>query len=149
MSGEVKQFTRKVIIPTAIRATPALFHVVPDLGAGVMIYILVSERSLFFGLLQRQWRGGRPTHHASQHRKLRRTVVVRRLKGSTDSSHYHDPTLDWVCPGQPRHGHAAAAALPRPRLDQQHGEVLERDELAGLKRLQRDGAKAAHVFVNE
>ena len=114
-----------------------------------MIYILVSERSLFCGLLQRQWRGGRPTHHASQHRKLRRTVVVRRLKGSTDSSHYHDPTLDWVCPGQPRHGHAAAAALPRPRLDQQHGEVLERDELAGLKRLQRDGAKAAYVFVNE
>ena len=47
MSGEVKEFTRKVIIPTAIRATPALFHVVPDLGAGVMIYILVSERSLF------------------------------------------------------------------------------------------------------
>ena len=44
----------------------------------------------------------------------KRTVVVRRLKGSTDSSHY-----------------------------------LERDELAGLKRLQRDGAKAAYVFVNE
>jgi site-specific recombinase XerD len=44
----------------------------------------------------------------------KRTIVVRRLKGSTDSSHY-----------------------------------LERDELAGLKRLQCDGAKSAYVFVNE
>ena len=44
----------------------------------------------------------------------RRTIIVRRLKGSTDSTHY-----------------------------------LERDELAGLKRLQRDGAKSAYVFVNE
>jgi site-specific recombinase XerD len=44
----------------------------------------------------------------------KRTIVVRRLKGSTDSVHY-----------------------------------LERDELAGLKRLQREGAKAAYVFVNE
>ena len=48
----------------------------------------------------------------------KRTIIVRRLKGSTDSSHY-----------------------------------LERDELAGLKRLQRDqqagGIKAAYVFVNE
>lgn len=48
----------------------------------------------------------------------KRTIIVRRLKGSTDSSHY-----------------------------------LERDELAGLKRLQREqhaaGVKAAYVFVNE
>jgi type 1 fimbriae regulatory protein FimB/type 1 fimbriae regulatory protein FimE len=44
----------------------------------------------------------------------KRTIVVRRLKGSTDASHY-----------------------------------LERDELAGLKRLQREGAKSAYVFVNE
>jgi site-specific recombinase XerD len=48
----------------------------------------------------------------------KRTVIVRRLKGSTDSSHY-----------------------------------LERDELAGLKALQRDyatrGIKSAYVFVNE
>ena len=48
----------------------------------------------------------------------KRTIVVRRLKGSTDSSHY-----------------------------------LERDELAGLKALQRDyakrGFKSAYVFVNE
>jgi type 1 fimbriae regulatory protein FimB/type 1 fimbriae regulatory protein FimE len=44
----------------------------------------------------------------------KRTIIVRRLKGSTDSSHY-----------------------------------LERDELAGLKRLQREGAKSAYVFVNE
>lgn len=48
----------------------------------------------------------------------KRTIIVRRLKGSTDSSHY-----------------------------------LERDELAGLKRLQRDqqaaGVKSAYVFVNE
>jgi site-specific recombinase XerD len=48
----------------------------------------------------------------------RRTIIVRRLKGSTDSSHY-----------------------------------LERDELAGLKALQRDyakrGIKSAYVFVNE
>ena len=48
----------------------------------------------------------------------KRTIAVRRLKGSTDSSHY-----------------------------------LERDELGGLKRLQRDqkaaGTKAAYVFVNE
>jgi site-specific recombinase XerD len=44
----------------------------------------------------------------------KRTIVVRRLKGSTDSVHY-----------------------------------LERDELAGLKRLQRDGAKSAYIFVNE
>jgi type 1 fimbriae regulatory protein FimB/type 1 fimbriae regulatory protein FimE len=44
----------------------------------------------------------------------KRTIVVRRLKGSTDSVHY-----------------------------------LERDELAGLKRLQREGAKSAYVFVNE
>lgn len=48
----------------------------------------------------------------------KRTIIVRRLKGSTDSSHY-----------------------------------LERDELAGLKRLQRDhraaGIKSAYVFVNE
>jgi site-specific recombinase XerD len=44
----------------------------------------------------------------------KRTIVVRRLKGSTDSSHY-----------------------------------LERDELAGLKRLQREGGKSAYVFVNE
>jgi site-specific recombinase XerD len=42
----------------------------------------------------------------------KRTIIVRRLKGSTDSSHY-----------------------------------LERDELAGLKHLQR--AKSAYVFVNE
>ena len=47
MSVEVKSSTSMVIMPTAIRATPALFHVVPDLGAGVMIYILVSERFLF------------------------------------------------------------------------------------------------------
>ena len=48
----------------------------------------------------------------------KRTIVVRRLKGSTDSSHY-----------------------------------LERDELAGLKALQRDyakrGIKSAYVFINE
>ena len=48
----------------------------------------------------------------------KRTIIVRRLKGSTDSSHY-----------------------------------LERNELAGLKRLQRDqqaaGMKSAYVFVNE
>jgi site-specific recombinase XerD len=44
----------------------------------------------------------------------KRTIVVRRLKGSIDSVHY-----------------------------------LERDELAGLKRLQREGAKSAYVFVNE
>ena len=44
----------------------------------------------------------------------KRTIAVRRLKGSTDSVHY-----------------------------------LERDELAGLKRLQREGPKAAYVFVNE
>lgn len=48
----------------------------------------------------------------------KRTIIVRRLKGSTDSSHY-----------------------------------LERDELAGLKRLQRDqqaaGIKSAYVFINE
>ena len=45
----------------------------------------------------------------------KRTVQVRRLKGSTDSVHY-----------------------------------LERDELAGLKRLQREQEpKAAYVFVNE
>ena len=48
----------------------------------------------------------------------KRTVIVRPLKGSTDSSHY-----------------------------------LERDELAGLKALQRDyaqrGIKSAYVFVNE
>jgi integrase len=45
----------------------------------------------------------------------KRTIHVRRLKGSTDSVHY-----------------------------------LERDELAGLKRLQREQEpKAAYVFVNE
>jgi type 1 fimbriae regulatory protein FimB/type 1 fimbriae regulatory protein FimE len=45
----------------------------------------------------------------------KRTIIVRRLKGSTDSSHY-----------------------------------LERDELAGLKRLQRDSEhRSAYVFVNE
>ena len=45
----------------------------------------------------------------------KRTIAVRRLKGSTDSVHY-----------------------------------LERDELAGLKRLQREqDAKAGYVFVNE
>jgi site-specific recombinase XerD len=44
----------------------------------------------------------------------KRTITIRRLKGSTDSVHY-----------------------------------LERDELAGLKRLQREGAKSAYVFVNE
>ena len=45
----------------------------------------------------------------------KRTITVRRLKGSTDSVHY-----------------------------------LERDELAGLKRLQREqGAKTGYVFVNE
>jgi len=48
----------------------------------------------------------------------KRTIIVRRLKGSNDSAHY-----------------------------------LERDELAGLKALQRDyakqGVKSAWVFVNE
>ena len=48
----------------------------------------------------------------------RRTIIVRRLKGSDDSTHY-----------------------------------LERDELAGLKALQRsyaaDSIKSAYVFVNE
>jgi type 1 fimbriae regulatory protein FimB/type 1 fimbriae regulatory protein FimE len=45
----------------------------------------------------------------------KRTVSIRRLKGSTDSAHF-----------------------------------LERDELAGLKRLQREQEpKAAYVFVNE
>jgi type 1 fimbriae regulatory protein FimB/type 1 fimbriae regulatory protein FimE len=45
----------------------------------------------------------------------KRTIIVRRLKGSTDSSHY-----------------------------------LERDELAGLKRLAREQErKSAYVFVNE
>jgi Phage integrase family len=48
----------------------------------------------------------------------KRTVIVRRLKGSTDSSHY-----------------------------------LERDELAGLKRLKREqevaGVASTYVFVNE
>jgi site-specific recombinase XerD len=45
----------------------------------------------------------------------KRTIAIRRLKGSTDSVHY-----------------------------------LERDELAGLKRLQRaQDAKAGYVFVNE
>ena len=44
----------------------------------------------------------------------KRTVTIRRLKGSTDSVHY-----------------------------------LERDELAGLKRLQRESTKSAYVFVNE
>jgi type 1 fimbriae regulatory protein FimB/type 1 fimbriae regulatory protein FimE len=46
---------------------------------------------------------------------MKRTIIVRRLKGSTDSVHY-----------------------------------LERDEVAGLKRLQREqGTKSAYVFVNE
>jgi type 1 fimbriae regulatory protein FimB/type 1 fimbriae regulatory protein FimE len=46
---------------------------------------------------------------------LKRTIQVRRLKGSHDSAHY-----------------------------------LERDELAGLKQLQREqGGKAGYVFVNE
>ena len=45
----------------------------------------------------------------------KRTIIVRRLKGSTDSSHY-----------------------------------LERDELAGLKRLAREQEpRSAYVFVNE
>ena len=44
----------------------------------------------------------------------KRTITIRRLKGSTDSVHY-----------------------------------LERDELAGLKRLQRESTKSAYVFVNE
>ena len=44
----------------------------------------------------------------------KRTITIRRLKGSIDSVHY-----------------------------------LERDELAGLKRLQREGVKSAYVFVNE
>jgi len=45
----------------------------------------------------------------------RRTIVIRRLKGSVDSAHY-----------------------------------LERDELAGLKRLQREQQpKSAYVFLNE
>src|SRR6478735_9454908 len=48
----------------------------------------------------------------------KRTIIVRRLKGSDDSTHY-----------------------------------LERDELAGLKALQRsyaaNGIKSAYVFVNE
>jgi len=45
----------------------------------------------------------------------KRTIQIRRLKGSTDSTHY-----------------------------------LERDELAGLKRLQREQeAKSGYVFVNE
>jgi type 1 fimbriae regulatory protein FimB/type 1 fimbriae regulatory protein FimE len=44
----------------------------------------------------------------------KRTIVVRRLKGSTDSVHY-----------------------------------LERDEVAGLKRLQREGVKSAYVFINQ
>jgi type 1 fimbriae regulatory protein FimB/type 1 fimbriae regulatory protein FimE len=44
----------------------------------------------------------------------KRTIVVRRLKGSTDSSHY-----------------------------------LERDELTGLKRFQRESIKSTYVFVNE
>ena len=45
----------------------------------------------------------------------KRTIIVRRLKGSTDSSHY-----------------------------------LERDELAGLKRLRRESKpRSAYVFVNE
>jgi type 1 fimbriae regulatory protein FimB/type 1 fimbriae regulatory protein FimE len=45
----------------------------------------------------------------------KRTIQVRRLKGSDDSTHY-----------------------------------LERDELAGLKRLQREQEpKSAYVFVNE
>ena len=44
----------------------------------------------------------------------KRTIVVRRLKGSTDSVHY-----------------------------------LERDELVGLKRLQREGSKSGYVFINE
>src|SRR5215468_9161287 len=44
----------------------------------------------------------------------KRTIILRRLKGSTDSGHY-----------------------------------LERDELAGLKRLQREGIKSTYVFVNE
>ncbi len=45
----------------------------------------------------------------------KRTITVRRLKGSTDSVHY-----------------------------------LERDELAGLKRLQREqGSKVGYVFQNE
>ena len=43
----------------------------------------------------------------------KRTIIVRRLKGSHDSTHY-----------------------------------LERDELAGLKRLRRDRS-SAYVFVNE
>ena len=46
MSVEVKSSTSWVIMPTAIRATPALFQVVPGRGAAVMIYILVSECSL-------------------------------------------------------------------------------------------------------
>jgi type 1 fimbriae regulatory protein FimB/type 1 fimbriae regulatory protein FimE len=44
----------------------------------------------------------------------KRTITIRRLKGSTDSVHY-----------------------------------LERDELAGLKRLQRESTKSAYVFANE
>ena len=50
-----------------------------------------------------------------QHRLCERTVLIRRLKGSNDSTHY-----------------------------------LERDELAGLKRLQREQEpKSAYVFISE
>jgi site-specific recombinase XerD len=44
----------------------------------------------------------------------KRTIAVRRLKGSVDSAHY-----------------------------------LERDEVTGLKRIQREQAKSAYVFANE
>ena len=42
---------------------------------------------------------------------------------------------------------APSSCVLKGSTDSSH--YLERDELAGLKRLQRDGAKSAYVFVNE
>jgi site-specific recombinase XerD len=123
----VKSTVMRPVAPKGRKANAA-YRVREHLTEGEMDKLLAALRQNRHG--QRDWliglliyRHGLRVSEACDLRwddidLAKRTIIVRRLKGSIDSSHY-----------------------------------LERDELAGLKRLQRvqkpAGSKSAYIFVNE
>jgi type 1 fimbriae regulatory protein FimB/type 1 fimbriae regulatory protein FimE len=124
-SGNLRLVKNAVMRPVPGRKANETYRVREHLTEGEMDKLLAAlktnrhgERDRLIGLLI--YRHGLRVSEACDLRwddidLAKRTIAIRRLKGSTDSVHY-----------------------------------LERDELAGLKRLQREqGLKAGYVFMNE
>jgi type 1 fimbriae regulatory protein FimB/type 1 fimbriae regulatory protein FimE len=124
-SGNLRLVKNAVMRPVPGRKANKAYRVREHLTEGEMDKLLVALRGNRHGLRDRLiglliYRHGLRVSEACDLRwddidLAKRTIAIRRLKGSMDSVHY-----------------------------------LERDELAGLRQLQREqGPKAGYVFMNE